>query len=158
MIFSSKSEKETFGFGQKFSKDFKGGEIIGLVGDLGAGKTVFVRGLATGLGITKKITSPTFVFMKIYPVKQFRLRRNSRSAGLNRENPVRRRAIKELVHIDAYRITRAADMDGIGVKEYFNRPDTIVVIEWADKIKKILPKRTKFFSFKINASGRQIKF
>jgi tRNA threonylcarbamoyladenosine biosynthesis protein TsaE len=121
MIFSSKSEKETFGFGKKFSKSLKGGEVIGLVGDLGAGKTVFVRGLASGLGISRKVTSPTFVFMKNYPVDK--------------------QAIKELIHIDAYRVKRAADIDGIGVKEYFNRPDTITVIEWSDKIKKILPKK-----------------
>jgi len=138
MIFISKSEKETFGFGKKFSKRLKGGEVIGLVGDLGAGKTVFVRGLASGLGIRRKITSPTFVFMKNYPLDK--------------------QVIKELVHIDAYRVKRAADMDGIGVKEYFSRPDAVVVIEWAEKIKKIMPGQAKFLFFNIKNNHRLIKF
>jgi tRNA threonylcarbamoyladenosine biosynthesis protein TsaE len=138
MVFSSKSEKETFGFGQKFSRRLKGGEIIGLVGDLGAGKTVFVRGLASGLGIRQKITSPTFVFMKNYLVGK--------------------QAIKELVHIDAYRIKRAADMDEIGIKDYLCRQDAVVVIEWAEKIKKIMPGQTKFLFFNIKNNHRLIKF
>lgn len=98
--------------------------VLGLIGDLGAGKTVFTKGLALGLGIKKNISSPTFVLMKIYPVK-----------SLN---------IKFLVHIDAYRIKSAHDLMAIGAKEYFGRPDTITVIEWADKIKQILPKKTRF--------------
>ena len=115
----SASEKETFNFAKKFAKNLKGREIIGLVGDLGAGKTVFAKGLAAGLGIKQKITSPTFVLMRIYPVNKKR--------------------IKNFVHIDAYRLKTAADLETIGAKEYFSDPSSIVLIEWADKVKKIIP-------------------
>lgn len=123
------SEKETFNFAKKFAKRLKGGEIIGLTGDLGAGKTVFAKGLAAGLGVKKNITSPTFVLMKIYTIKNIRPRRTK---------------IKILCHIDAYRLKTPQDLIAIGAEEYFNRPDAVTVIEWADKIKKILPKKTKY--------------
>ena len=58
----------------KFAKSLKGGEVIGLTGDLGAGKTVFVKGLAKGLGIKKNIQSPTFLLMKVYRIKNHELR------------------------------------------------------------------------------------
>ena len=124
MRFITHSEKETFNFSKNFSKKITGGLVLGLTGNLGAGKTVFTKGIALGLGIKKTITSPTFVLMKVYPVK-------------------RRRQIKFLVHIDAYRIKSARDLAAIGAAEYLDRPDTVTVIEWADKIKKILPKQAR---------------
>jgi len=123
---------------KKFSKSLTGGTTLGLVGNLGAGKTVFTKGLAAGLGLKKNITSPTFVLMKIYPVKL--------------------KTIKFLVHIDAYRIKTTHDLITIGADEYFNRPDTVVIIEWANKIKKILPKKTKFIKISINKTSRIINY
>jgi tRNA threonylcarbamoyladenosine biosynthesis protein TsaE len=115
------SAKQTFNLAKNFAKKLGGGEVIGLIGELGAGKTVFVKGLATGLGIKKNITSPTFVLMKIYPVTNFKFQ------------------ISNFVHIDAYRIKNEKDVLSIGAEEYFNQLNTVTVIEWADKIKKILP-------------------
>jgi len=66
MITTTYSEKQTFNLGKKIAKKLQGGEIIGLTGDLGAGKTVFIKGLAKGLGVRQAVTSPTFVLMKIY--------------------------------------------------------------------------------------------
>ena len=131
MQFISSSTKQTFSFAKKFASQLKGGEILGLVGPLGAGKTVFVKGLAAGLGIKKKITSPTFVLMKIYPLKL-------------RGKP----AIKNLVHLDAYRIKQAKELLAIGVKDYIGHPDAVTVIEWAEKIKKILPKKARIIEIK----------
>ncbi len=139
MKFISSSEKQTFSFAKKFSKKLNGGEIIGLVGDLGAGKTVFAKGIAAGLGIKKNISSPTFVLMKIYPVKK-------------------NQQIKFLIHIDAYRIKKRQDIIAIGADEYFNNSETITIIEWADKIKNILPKKTKFIKIKINGNKRIFYF
>lgn len=124
MQYISASEKETFNFAKKFAKRLKGGEIIGLTGDLGAGKTVFAKGLAAGLGVKKNITSPTFVLMKVYQTKYPN--------------------IKYLIHIDAYRLKTPQDLIAIGAEEYFNRPDAVTVIEWADKIKKILPRKARY--------------
>lgn len=136
MKFFSTSEKQTLNFAKKFSKNLIGGQTLGLTGNLGAGKTIFTKGLALGLGIKKNITSPTFVLMKIYPVSKHQ-------------------PIKFLVHIDAYRIKSARDLTAIGADEYFNRPDAITVIEWADKIKSILPKKTKLI--KINLQKNNLR-
>ncbi|MDP2736332.1 MAG: tRNA (adenosine(37)-N6)-threonylcarbamoyltransferase complex ATPase subunit type 1 TsaE [bacterium] len=135
----STSEKQTLNFAKKFSKKLTGGQVLGLTGNLGAGKTVFTKGLALGLGIKKNLTSPTFVLMKVYPVS-------------------RHKQVKFLVHIDAYRIKSAHDLIAIGADEYFNRPDAITVIEWADKIKTILPKKTKFVNISINKTSRIINY
>jgi len=140
MKFLSTSEKQTLSFAKKFSKNLAGGRILGLIGNLGAGKTVFTKGLALGLGIKKNINSPTFVLMKVYPIKKHR-------------------QIKLLIHIDAYRIKSAQDLIAIGAAEYFNRPDVITIIEWADKIKKILPKKTKLIKINIQKNNlRKIIF
>lgn len=128
MQHTTKSEKETLSLAKKFTAKLKGGEVIGLIGDLGAGKTVFVRGVAKTLGVKNKITSPTFVLMKNHKIKHD--------------------TIKMLVHIDAYRLKTDHDLEAIGAKEYFGRPDTIVFIEWADRVKKILPKKVIFIKIK----------
>jgi len=133
----AKNEKETFSLAKTFAQKLKGGEIIGLIGDLGAGKTVFTQGLAQALKIKQVIASPTFVIMKVYPVKH--------------------KTIKQLVHIDAYRIKSAADIVAIGAIDYFNRADTVTVIEWADNIKNILPSKTKYITIKIDGEKRQIE-
>ena len=133
------SEKETLALAKKYAKTLKGGEIIGLIGNLGAGKTVFVKGLASGLGLKKNITSPTFVIMKPYLVK--------------------RGKIKNFVHIDAYRLKSGQDLITIGAQEYFSQPRTLTVIEWADRVKKVLPKRTKYIKIKIlEDNKRKIKY
>jgi tRNA threonylcarbamoyladenosine biosynthesis protein TsaE len=133
------TEKETFELGIKTAQSLKGGEVIGLVGNLGAGKTIFTKGIAKGLGIKGVVNSPTFVIMKVYKVK----------SQLSKVNC--------LIHIDAYRLKSANDLIAIGAEEYFGKPDSIVIIEWADKIKKTLPKNTIFYNFKISSFFRSIK-
>ena len=64
------SEQETYDFAKEYAKKLKGGEIIGLIGELGAGKTIFTKGLATGLGIERTVTSPTFIILNTYPVNR----------------------------------------------------------------------------------------
>jgi len=136
MKFLSTSPKQTLNFAKKFSKNLIGGEIIGLTGNLGAGKTVFTKGLALGLGIKKNIVSPTFVLVKVYPVKKHR-------------------TIRTLFHIDAYRLESADDLMTIGVSEYFKQPDAVTIIEWADKIKKNLPKKAR--SIEIKQTDKNIR-
>ncbi len=118
----TQSEAETKKIAITLAKNLQGGEVIGLIGDLGSGKTTFVKGLAAGLGIKKKITSPTFVLMKVYPVKH--------------------KKIKKFVHVDAYRLKKAESLTAIGLEDYIKAKDIIVVIEWANLVKKILPRKS----------------
>jgi tRNA threonylcarbamoyladenosine biosynthesis protein TsaE len=117
-----KNEKETLAFAEKFAKTLRGGEMIALVGELGAGKTVFTRGLARGFGIKQKIQSPTFLLMKIYKTKIKNLKSK----------------IRNLVHVDAYRLSGAQELVDIGLLDWLGRPDTVTVIEWADKVSELL--------------------
>jgi tRNA threonylcarbamoyladenosine biosynthesis protein TsaE len=132
----TKNEQETLNFALIFAKNLKGGEIITLSGELGAGKTLFTKGLALGLGVKKVVNSPTFVIMKIYPCSL--------------------KKIKQLVHIDAYRLESENDIINIGAVEYFGKKDTIVVIEWPEKIKNALPKKVKPILIEISEDKRRI--
>ncbi|MBU0619595.1 tRNA (adenosine(37)-N6)-threonylcarbamoyltransferase complex ATPase subunit type 1 TsaE [Patescibacteria group bacterium] len=130
------SEKETFELGKKFVKKIKPGDIIGLIGDLGAGKTIFAKGIADGLGVKQNINSPTFVIMKIYKINTSQ--------------------IKQFCHIDTYRLKHAQDLINIGADEYFNQPHAVTIIEWADKILNILPKKTKFIKIKHKSESQRM--
>lgn len=105
--------------------------IIGLEGELGSGKTTFIKAFAKGLGIKKRLTSPTFVLMKNY---------------------------RNFYHIDCYRIKNYKDVLALDFKEIISNPKNIVTIEWAEKIKKILPKNIIWLKFKtISDKEREIK-
>ena len=104
-------------FGLKIAKNVPDGTVIALVGDLGAGKTTLVRGVARGLNITEVVQSPTFNIMKLY------LKGN-----------------RPLIHIDAYRL---ADINtDIGLDEYIGYETGITMIEWPLFIKELLPENT----------------
>ncbi len=134
------SEKETIELGKKLARELHGGEVICLYGNLGAGKTVLVKGIAQGLGIKKIITSPTFILMNIYKIRNpsppF-----SGIPSVYKKIRAGKSEIRNFIHIDCYRIHKPEDMENIGAQEYFGRKDSIVVVEWPEKIKPILPKR-----------------
>ena len=112
-------EAATLEYGRHLAHSLSGGMVVTLQGDLGAGKTTLVKGLAEGLGIREVITSPTFVLMRFYDTGN--------------------KDIKRLCHIDAYRLTSAQDLQMIGVEEYINNPDTLTVIEWPERVEGIIP-------------------
>jgi len=129
LSFTSHNSRETAQFGAAIARDFSGGEVLALVGDLGAGKTCLSQGIARGLGIKQKINSPTFVVMKVYNLKGAK-------------------TIKKFCHIDAYRLTSASDLVAIGALDYLNRADTATVIEWAEKVTELWPKNTILINLK----------
>ena len=135
---SSLSEKATFSHGKNFSQELKGGDVVGLIGGLGAGKTTFVQGLADGLKIKGRVNSPTFSILKLY------------------KTPLSKKGIKYLCHIDAYRLNGFRDLICIGVEDFLGAPDCITVIEWADRIKPILPKKSIVLNFKTTGTKRII--
>jgi tRNA threonylcarbamoyladenosine biosynthesis protein TsaE len=102
------------------SKPGKKAVVVGLVGELGSGKTVFTKGFARGLGLKENITSPTFVLERIYKLKT--------------------KNYKLFIHIDAYRLEKSKDLIDLGFKNLIRDPKNIILIEWADRVKKILPK------------------
>jgi len=117
--------------------------ILGLEGDLGGGKTTFLQGFAKGLGVKEKILSPTFVIFR-----KFKIRVNSCSNS---------RKFANLYHIDCYRIEKPKEISDLGFKEIIQNPKNIVVIEWADKIRKILPEDTIILKFHfVNKNKREI--
>ena len=110
------------------AKSSEKARVIALNGNLGAGKTTFAQGFAAALGITDRIQSPTFVLMKIYSLK-------------------RKKNLKHLIHIDAYRIEKLREIEHLGLRELLNDKDAVILIEWADRIKKVLPKDTMWVEF-----------
>jgi tRNA threonylcarbamoyladenosine biosynthesis protein TsaE len=116
----------------------KGTFVIGLTGELGGGKTTFLQGLAKGLGIKQKILSPTFVIMKKFKVPK-------------------KKNFYWFYHIDCYRLQKPKELFDLGFKEIISNPQNIVAIEWAEKIKKILPKNAPILKFKfIDEKTREI--
>jgi tRNA threonylcarbamoyladenosine biosynthesis protein TsaE len=121
------------------TKNLKQAFVLGLEGDLGGGKTCFLQGFAKGLGIKTKITSPTFVIMRRYKIQNTRYK------------------IQDFYHIDCYRIKKPKEILTLGFKEIISNPRNIVAVEWADRIKKILPQNSLLFRFKfVNKTSREI--
>lgn len=112
--------------------------ILALKGDLGSGKTIFLKGFAHGLGIKEKIQSPTFIIMKSFKLflKKF----------------------KRFYHFDCYRINKPREILKLGFRKIIKDPKNIVAIEWAEKIRKILPKNVIWIEFDlVNKTKRRIK-
>lgn len=127
----TKSYKQTVKLGEEYSKTLKGGDVVLLDGDLGAGKTVFTKGIAKGLGITEEITSPTYAYMNDYQGK--------------------------LYHFDCYRLSSGEDAEALGLTDYFYS-NGICVIEWSENIKEVLPEKVKRVTIKkIDENTREIE-
>jgi tRNA threonylcarbamoyladenosine biosynthesis protein TsaE len=109
--FISHSPADTEALGEKFGRAAERGLVIALSGDLGAGKTQFVKGLARGLGISARVHSPTFTLVNEYGGGRLKL-----------------------FHLDLYRLETPAQILSAGVGEFLS-PDGVAVIEWADKLK-----------------------
>ncbi|MFQ6049718.1 MAG: tRNA (adenosine(37)-N6)-threonylcarbamoyltransferase complex ATPase subunit type 1 TsaE [Candidatus Paceibacterales bacterium] len=114
--------------------------VFGLEGDLGGGKTTFLQGFTKGLGIGEKILSPTFVILK-----KFEIPRTKASLVRGRRNP----EFKIFYHIDCYRIKKAKEILDLGFKEIISNPKNIVAVEWADRIRQIMPKGTIWLKFRL---------
>lgn len=123
--FISNSVDETISFGKKIGQVLQAGDVIGLVGELGSGKTYFTKGVAFGLGISPEmVTSPSFTLVNEY---EGRLK---------------------LFHIDGYRLKDVSDFLSAGLDEYFYK-DGVAIMEWADRWPEILPDNTIMVKFRI---------
>lgn len=126
---TTRNERETIEIAQNFESEKFPNMIICLNGELGSGKTIFTKGIANALGINETITSPTFTIIKEY----------------NGELP--------LYHMDVYRLD--GNTEGVGIEEYFAKGG-VVIIEWADTIKDILPSERLDIKFKIIDENKRL--
>lgn len=115
--FVSRSREETVAIAEKLASEVKRGDVLLLEGEMGAGKTVFAKGFAKGLGVTEEVTSPTYAYMNEYEG----------------------RAVM-LYHYDCYRIESAAQAEGLGLADYFDMGG-VCLVEWPQNIASILPER-----------------
>ena len=115
VIIETENPEETFALGQKIGRAATPGQVYTLTGDLGVGETVFTQGVASGLGITEPVNSPTFTIVQVY--EEGRL---------------------PFYHFDVYRIGDIEEMEEIGYDDYFFG-EGICLIEWAELIEEILP-------------------
>ena len=119
------------------TKPKKIAQILGLEGGLGGGKTTFLQGFARGLGIKEKILSPTFVILKKFEIGKVKS--------------------QYFYHVDCYRIKKPREILDLGFKEIIFNPKNIVAVEWAERIRKIMPKDIIWISFEFaNKNQRKI--
>ena len=131
-IFVSDSPEKTKRFGEQYAKTLSAGDVVILNGDMGAGKTVFAKGVAAGLGIEDEILSPTYAYMNDYYGK--------------------------LYHFDCYRLSDGGQAEALGLTDYFYA-DGVCLIEWAENISSVLPEKVKTVTIrKISDNAREIEY
>src|SRR3990167_96601 len=134
------SEQQMIGFGKKIAAELKGGDVVLLYGELGAGKTTLTKGIADRLGIKKNIVSPTFTLMQVYKISNIKYQ------------------ISNLVHIDTYRLKDEKQLYEIGAEDYIGDSETVCVIEWPEKLGGLLEgKRVKKVFIEVEGGGRDRK-
>lgn len=131
-FYLSHSREDTIGFAEKYAAALSAGDVVILEGEMGAGKTVFAKGVAKGLNITDEVTSPTYAYMNDYGGKLF--------------------------HYDCYRIEDPAQAENLGLTDYFDMGG-ICLIEWAENIAPLIPPYAKRVSItKIDENTRKIEY
>lgn len=127
--FITKNPSETKELGQAFASQIRGGEVICFYGNLGSGKTTFISGVINYYLPGKRVLSPTFIIVRHY------------QTAINK--------IKDIIHVDLYRINDMSQERDLGFRESFNKPDSLVLIEWAERLKNLLPKKRIDMRFSI---------
>lgn len=130
---TSNSSDNTIKIGRRLAKELKNGDVVCLYGELGSGKTTLTKGIALGLGVkdASDIISPSFVLVREYKGKKL-----------------------SLYHIDLYRLDNIIDIGRLGLEEYIYG-DGVCVIEWAEKMKELLPKKYVKVALEIKAQNKR---
>ena len=134
--FASHSEKETLELAEKLGRELRPGEVVALAGEIGSGKTLFIKGLSRGLGVksSDEVKSPTFVLLHLY------------------------RGRMPVYHFDLYRLERSEELDAIGFNDFLADPAALSVVEWADRAPSRIPEEALWVKFKITGpASRQIQ-
>ncbi len=133
MLFDLKDESETVALGAKVAAATQGGEIVYLSGELGAGKTTFVRGFLNALGHSGNVKSPTYTLVEPYSIK-----------GNN------------VYHFDLYRINDPEELEAMGIRDYCDG-ESICLYEWPEQGKEVLPAADIILSLRHSNSGRKVE-
>lgn len=129
----SHSSQETMALAKELAKSLKKGQVLGLYGNLGSGKTTFIKGLAKGLGFKGRVKSPSFVILKVYSIKRKLL----------------------LYHFDLYRLNSLKELEDVGYEDFISNCG-ICVIEWANKAKGLLPKNFLKINIQIRGKNKRL--
>ncbi len=129
----TEDEAETIAVAERLAPLLRPGDLLLLRGDLGAGKTTFTRGLARGVGSSALVSSPTFTLIHEYDGGRL-----------------------PLVHVDAYRLTNAADAESTGLAEYLQRGESVAIIEWPERIEAMLSSDRMEIELEEYADGRLV--
>ncbi|MBI5324097.1 MAG: tRNA (adenosine(37)-N6)-threonylcarbamoyltransferase complex ATPase subunit type 1 TsaE [Ignavibacteriae bacterium] len=132
--FTTKSQQETFDLGVRFAAELKPGNVVALFGDLGAGKTEFIKGICSYFNVDELVNSPTFTIMNQY-------------VGELNEMEI------PILHIDLYRIKKSSELKEIGFDEIIFSNDSVKLVEWADKAFGILPPDTYSVNIKFKKNN-----
>lgn len=132
----TKSAEETQALGERLGAYFlKNGDIqcpVFFWGDLGSGKTTFVQGFAKGLGIVKRLLSPTFIIVRHYDIPN---------------------TVRKLYHFDLYRFVDQKEVVMVGLSEILEEPQAVVCVEWPERLGTLLPKERIDVRCKLNSDG-----
>ncbi len=136
---ATSSLEETKHLAAEFVASLRGGELVALEGELGSGKTTFVKGVTEAFGVHEEVRSPTFTLLHVYET--------------------RHPSVKYVVHVDAYRLKHPEELRELGLEEWFDRDDAVIFVEWPGRLEGALPTPTKTVRFKHggNASERFIE-
>ena len=132
--YKTNKESDTRAVAKDFAKTLKNRKpgknalVVGFTGELGAGKTTFIKSFTRSMGVRRKITSPTFLILRRFKINN--------------------KFFSNIFHIDAYRIKKESELSMVGIEKILENPSNIVLVEWADRIKKVLPKTTIWVKFK----------
>ncbi|KKR34162.1 MAG: hypothetical protein UU37_C0001G0026 [Candidatus Gottesmanbacteria bacterium GW2011_GWA2_41_12] len=137
MKYITSNVAETEQIAKSIGERLKGGEVLCLYGDLGSGKTTFTQALGRHIGIKKRILSPTFIIVRHYDI----------------DNKI----IRNFYHLDLYRLSSIEESQDLDINQFLGKPGNITVIEWPEKIEKIIQKKRINIYFKyINENTREI--
>lgn len=125
----TKSSEQTEKLGEKFARNLHAKDVVFLTGDLGSGKTTFVKGLARGLGIETRIISPTFVIVREHSVNILKLGKSKKSN------------IEKLYHLDLYRLKEEGEARAVDIKDFLDDKKGVVAIEWPAVAQDIIDKK-----------------
>lgn len=134
MELRTNTSQQTKDLGIKTAEKLKPGDVVAFYGDLGSGKTTFIQGVLEGLGIEQRVTSPTFVLIKMYvtPKRQ------------------------TVFHVDLYRLESNQDIKSLGLVDILQDDNAITLIEWAEKVEDMLPQQVKRIELKKGVGDERI--